>query len=273
MKSGRFGRRPRNRLRPRPGRPSRGEGFCRRAAGSAALPAACRRQGLRGAAPDQGLDDSYLYAGRPIDPSRIVFPATRPMSSSTYTAFDGARRNIELGFAIMFVLLALTMVFSAVWLGSDLRQSTGRADPSLDPRHRRSGFGQSLCSGADTPLGRRLGPSRRDLQQDDARTEPAAEPAGRGQRAHRRAARFHRGGAVGRSCRRHRRRRPRDHHGQQRGRRAAARRAEPGGGLVGRERRERLARARPDCAGGARDAAAARIRGRRSCSAMAASAS
>ena len=37
--------------------------------------------------------------------------------SATYTAFDGARRNIELGFAIMFVLLALTMVFSAVWLG------------------------------------------------------------------------------------------------------------------------------------------------------------
>ena len=36
---------------------------------------------------------------------------------TTYTAFEGARRNIEIGFGIMFVLLALTMIFSAVWLG------------------------------------------------------------------------------------------------------------------------------------------------------------
>jgi two-component system, NtrC family, nitrogen regulation sensor histidine kinase NtrY len=67
--------------------------------------------------PIQGLEDSYLYAGRPIDPFSERFSRDAADVVATYTAFDGARRNIELGFAIMFVLLALTMVFSAVWLG------------------------------------------------------------------------------------------------------------------------------------------------------------
>ncbi len=64
-----------------------------------------------------GLDDKFFYAGRPIDPFSDRFSRDASDVAATYTAFDAARRNIELGFAIMFVLLALTMVFSAVWLG------------------------------------------------------------------------------------------------------------------------------------------------------------
>ncbi len=67
--------------------------------------------------PIPGLDDTFFYAGRPIDPFSERFSRDATDVVTTYTAFDGARRNIELGFAIMFVLLALTMVFSAVWLG------------------------------------------------------------------------------------------------------------------------------------------------------------
>ncbi len=67
--------------------------------------------------PIQGLDESFVYAGRPIDPFSERFERDAADVVTTYTAFDAARRNIELGFAIMFVLLALTMVFSAVWLG------------------------------------------------------------------------------------------------------------------------------------------------------------
>jgi two-component system, NtrC family, nitrogen regulation sensor histidine kinase NtrY len=65
----------------------------------------------------QGADDRFLYAGRPIDPFSEHFSRDAADVVATYTAFDAARRNIELGFGIMFVLLALTMVFSAVWLG------------------------------------------------------------------------------------------------------------------------------------------------------------
>jgi two-component system nitrogen regulation sensor histidine kinase NtrY len=67
--------------------------------------------------PIQGLEDRFFYAGRPIDPFSEHFTRDAADVVATYTAFDKARRNIELGFAIMFVLLALTMVFSAVWLG------------------------------------------------------------------------------------------------------------------------------------------------------------
>ncbi len=65
----------------------------------------------------QNMDDRFLYAGRPIDPFSERFSRDAADVVTTYTAFDAARRNIELGFGIMFVLLALTMVFSAVWLG------------------------------------------------------------------------------------------------------------------------------------------------------------
>ena len=67
--------------------------------------------------PIQNMDDRFLYAGRPIDPFSERFSRDAADVVTTYTAFDAARRNIELGFGIMFGLLALTMVFSAVWLG------------------------------------------------------------------------------------------------------------------------------------------------------------
>ena len=67
--------------------------------------------------PIQGLEDRFFYAGRPIDPFSDRFSRDATDVLATYSAFDGARHNIELGFGIMFVLLALTMVFSAVWLG------------------------------------------------------------------------------------------------------------------------------------------------------------
>jgi two-component system, NtrC family, nitrogen regulation sensor histidine kinase NtrY len=67
--------------------------------------------------PIQGLDDRFVYAARPIDPFSERFSRDAEDVGTTYAAFEGARRNIEIGFGVMFVLLALTMVFSAVWLG------------------------------------------------------------------------------------------------------------------------------------------------------------
>src|SRR5579883_1419677 len=64
-----------------------------------------------------GIDDSYLYVGRPIDPFSESFSHDAAEVVSTYDLFDTHRRNIELGFGIMFVLLALTMLLAAIWLG------------------------------------------------------------------------------------------------------------------------------------------------------------
>ncbi len=64
-----------------------------------------------------GIDDSYLYVGRPIDPFSESFSHDAAEVVTTYDRFDTHRRNIELGFGIMFVLLALTMLLAAIWLG------------------------------------------------------------------------------------------------------------------------------------------------------------
>src|SRR5579872_6111721 len=63
------------------------------------------------------IDDSFLYVGRPIDAFSERFSQHASDVVATYEAFDAHRRDIEMGFGVMFVLLALTMLLSAIWLG------------------------------------------------------------------------------------------------------------------------------------------------------------
>jgi two-component system, NtrC family, nitrogen regulation sensor histidine kinase NtrY len=67
--------------------------------------------------PVPGMPDSFLYAGRAIDPFAQHFADEASDIGKTYSAFTTHRSDIERGFAIVFILLALTMLFSAVWLG------------------------------------------------------------------------------------------------------------------------------------------------------------
>jgi two-component system, NtrC family, nitrogen regulation sensor histidine kinase NtrY len=67
--------------------------------------------------PIQGLEDSYLYAGRPIDLFSEHFSQDAAEVVATFDVFDTHRRNIVAGFGVMFVLLALTMLLAAIWLG------------------------------------------------------------------------------------------------------------------------------------------------------------
>lgn len=63
------------------------------------------------------IDDTYLYVARPIDPFAVDFPAQAAGLIALYEAFDAHRRNIQIAFATMYVLLALVMLLSATWLG------------------------------------------------------------------------------------------------------------------------------------------------------------
>ena len=65
----------------------------------------------------QGFDNTYLYAARPVDPFATQFARDAEGMITLYAGFDSHRRNIEIAFAIMFVLLAAIMLLSAVWLG------------------------------------------------------------------------------------------------------------------------------------------------------------
>jgi two-component system, NtrC family, nitrogen regulation sensor histidine kinase NtrY len=67
--------------------------------------------------PIEGLEHSYLYAGRALDPIDERFAKDSRAFSETFTLFLTHRRNIELGFGIVFVMLTLTLLISAVWMG------------------------------------------------------------------------------------------------------------------------------------------------------------
>ena len=61
--------------------------------------------------------DAYLYVARKVDPYAVEFPKEAEGIMQIYDAFDAHRRNIQFAFATMFVLLALIILLSAVWLG------------------------------------------------------------------------------------------------------------------------------------------------------------
>ena len=63
------------------------------------------------------FDDSFLYVGRPIDPFAVAFPQQARDLGGLYDVFDTHRRSIQIAFIIMYGLLALIMLLSAIWLG------------------------------------------------------------------------------------------------------------------------------------------------------------
>lgn len=63
------------------------------------------------------FDNTFLYLGRPIDPFAVEFPEQARDIITLYDAFDRHRRSIQFAFIVMYGLLALVMLLSAIWLG------------------------------------------------------------------------------------------------------------------------------------------------------------
>ena len=59
----------------------------------------------------------FLYAARGIDPLAAKVAEDATLVSNMWGRFEAHRHSLELGFATVFVMLALTMLFSAIWLG------------------------------------------------------------------------------------------------------------------------------------------------------------
>ncbi len=62
-------------------------------------------------------DNSFLYVGRPLDPFTIAFQQHAEDINDAFDHFDTHRRAIQIAFIIMYGLLAIIMLLSAVWLG------------------------------------------------------------------------------------------------------------------------------------------------------------
>jgi two-component system nitrogen regulation sensor histidine kinase NtrY len=63
------------------------------------------------------LSDTYMYVGRLIDPLVLGFAEETRRRSVAYFQLEKERSRIEFSLATVFILLALLLVSSAVWLG------------------------------------------------------------------------------------------------------------------------------------------------------------
>ncbi len=65
------------------------------------------------------FDDYYLYLTRLLDPSVVPqLQATRE-SVTEYAAIEARRYGVQIAFALMYTVIALTVLLSAVWVGLD----------------------------------------------------------------------------------------------------------------------------------------------------------
>ncbi len=67
--------------------------------------------------PMPAFDNVFLYVSRPVNPFTVEFPKQAEALVTLFGAFEDYRYNLRLTLAIMFGLLAVILLLSAVWLG------------------------------------------------------------------------------------------------------------------------------------------------------------
>ncbi len=65
----------------------------------------------------RGYDNLYLYVARLLDPHVVAQLAETRASVSEYAALEDRRGGIQLAFALMYTVIALIVMLSAVWIG------------------------------------------------------------------------------------------------------------------------------------------------------------
>jgi two-component system nitrogen regulation sensor histidine kinase NtrY len=81
-------------------------------------------------------DDAYLYVARPLDPRVISQLRDTQTSIGQYAELEARRVGVQIAFAMMFTVIALTVLLSAVWIGlsfanllvAPIRRLIGAAD-------------------------------------------------------------------------------------------------------------------------------------------------
>ena len=63
--------------------------------------------------------DDYLYLTRLLDPNVVPELQAARESASEYTAIEARRYGVQIAFALMYTVIALTVLLSAVWVGLD----------------------------------------------------------------------------------------------------------------------------------------------------------
>ena len=107
----------------------------------------------------RGYDNTYLYVARLLDPRVVAQLRATQASVSEYAESEARRLGVQIAFALMYTVIALIVLLSAVWIGLELRQPAGRADPPADRRGQHRVDRQSLRAGAGAARRRAISPS------------------------------------------------------------------------------------------------------------------
>ena len=115
----------------------------------------------------RGYPDTYLYVARLLDPRVVAQLRATAEGVNQFTEIQAQRLGVQIAFAMMYAVIALIVLFSAVWIGlnfanylvAPIRRLIGAAQVVFDR--------QPLCPGADPAIRGRPRPARRILQQDD----------------------------------------------------------------------------------------------------------
>ncbi|WP_029005189.1 sensor histidine kinase NtrY-like [Azorhizobium doebereinerae] len=67
--------------------------------------------------PLRDFDDLYLYVARPIDPRVIGYLKTTQETLADYRSLEERRFGVQVAFALMYMVITLIVLLSAVWLG------------------------------------------------------------------------------------------------------------------------------------------------------------
>ncbi len=65
----------------------------------------------------RGYDNAYLFAARFIDPRVLAQIQQTEISIAEYANFEARRVGVQIAFALMFTIIALTILLSSVWIG------------------------------------------------------------------------------------------------------------------------------------------------------------
>ncbi len=65
----------------------------------------------------RNYDDTYLYVARPLNPLVVSQFRDTQTSVSEYAALEARRLGVQIAFALMYTVIALTVLLSSVWIG------------------------------------------------------------------------------------------------------------------------------------------------------------
>ena len=65
----------------------------------------------------RGYDDAYLYVARPLDPRILEQLQATQASVAEYASLEQRRLGVQVAFALMYTVIALIVLLSAVWIG------------------------------------------------------------------------------------------------------------------------------------------------------------